>query len=187
MPCFTCPIAPTASRNAFIMWVDVTCLRCPLTVTVKIGESWNELGGFPILFTIAAAALSGQRRAPYDAIMVTIFICSAFFCCSTVRAMQSANSSYMWLWPSCSTPLKNLTFLSLRILVLCCLGFVTLRYLQRRMAKNIPTVAISPVAYLSLVLSWQKSLLMMERWIIFLGALFCQTSSPMSCVKPTLR
>jgi hypothetical protein len=39
MPSFTSPMAPTASLNAFIMCVDVTCLRCPFTVTIKMGES----------------------------------------------------------------------------------------------------------------------------------------------------
>jgi hypothetical protein len=38
-PSLTSPIAPTASLNALIMCVDVTCLMCPFTVTVEMGES----------------------------------------------------------------------------------------------------------------------------------------------------
>jgi hypothetical protein len=91
----------------------------------------------------------------------------SFFCHSNVRAMQSANSSSLWLWPNCSNPWKNLTFLSLRILVLCWSGFATLRYLQERIAKNIPTVAISPVACLSSVLFLHMSLLMTDMGIAF--------------------
>ena len=38
MPSFISPMAPTAFLNAFIC-VDITCLRCPFTMTVKMGES----------------------------------------------------------------------------------------------------------------------------------------------------
>ena len=41
MPSFTYTISPTVSVNTFIMWVDVTCSRHSLMVTVdvEIGES----------------------------------------------------------------------------------------------------------------------------------------------------
>ncbi len=176
MPSFTSPMAPTASLNAFIMCVDITCSRCPITVTVKMRESWDEPGYFLIFLTIAAAALTKHRQASCEAIRVTVSIFLSFFCCLNMRAMQSTNSSSLWSWSSCSTPQKKLTFLSLRILVLCCLGFPTSRYLQERMAKNIPTVASLPVVCSSLVLFWWMSLLTSEMgiafWWSFSGSVF---------------
>ncbi len=161
---YLCPVlpllSPTVSVNAFIMWVDVTCARHSLMVTVdvEIGESWDMEGYFQILLTIAAAALSRQRQASCEAIRVTVFIFSSFFCSSKVRAMESSNSSSKWSWSSCLAPLRNRIFLSLRISVLRCLGFDTLRYSQEPMAKNTPT------------------LLMMEMgiafWCFFLGLYF---------------
>ncbi len=167
MPRFTSLMAPTASLDAFIMCVVVTCLRCPFTVTVKMGESWDEPGYFLILLTIAAAPLTRHKWASCDAIRVTLCIFSSFFCRLNMRATQSANSSSLWSWLSCSVPQKNLTFLILRILVLRWLGFATLRYLQERMAKNIPTIASLPVARSSSVLSWRMSSLMTDTGIAF--------------------
>ncbi len=39
IPSFTPHIALTESLNTWIMCVDVSCLRCPFTMTAEIGES----------------------------------------------------------------------------------------------------------------------------------------------------
>ena len=120
-----------------------------------------------ILLTIAAAALTGHSRASCEAISVTVSIFSSFFCHSMVRATQSANSSSLWLWLSCSTPRKNLMFLSLSISVLRWSGFATCRYSQERMAKKIPMVASLLMACSRSVPSWWTSSLMTEIGIAF--------------------
>ena len=78
-----------------------------VTVDVEIGESWDVEWYFQIVLTIAATALTGQRQASCEHIRVTVFIFLSFFCRSKVRAMQSANSSSLWLWSSCLAPLRN--------------------------------------------------------------------------------
>ena len=136
-------------------------------MTVEIGESLDEPGYFLILLTIAAASLTGHSQASCEVTRVTVSIFSSFFCLSNVRATQSANSSSLWSWLSCSTPRKNLTFLSLCISVLRWSGFATLRYSQERMAKKIPMVASLPMACSRSVPSRWMSLLTTEIGIAF--------------------
>ena len=131
------------------------------------GGVLRRAGIFLILLTIAAAALTRHSRASCEAISVTVSIFLSLFCPSNVRATQSAHSSSLLLWLSCSTPLKNLMFLSLSISVLRWLGFATCRYSQERMAKKIPMVASSPMARSRLVPSWWMSSLMTEIGIAF--------------------
>jgi hypothetical protein len=63
------------------MCVDVTCSRCPFTMTVEMGKSWDKPGYFLIHLTVAAAAFTGHSWA----------LCP--FSCP---------SSVFWMWGQCS-------------------------------------------------------------------------------------
>ena len=107
---------------------------------------------FRILFTIAAAALTGQRISFPNAIWVMVSIFLSFFCRSKVTDTHSANSSSGWSWSSCLDPRKIRMLRSLTISVHCCSDWWTLRYSHDCMAKKMASVASWAVALLSLEL-----------------------------------
>ncbi len=84
-----------------------------------------------------------------DAISETVSIFLSFFCRSKVMETHSAYSSSGWLLSSCSFPLKKRMFYSLTISVPCWSAFETLRYSQDCIAKKMPRVASSAVAFAS--------------------------------------
>jgi hypothetical protein len=59
-PSFTSPIAPNASQNVLITWLEVTCLMISWLQTVETGKFWEASGYLLILFTVVDAALTGQ-------------------------------------------------------------------------------------------------------------------------------
>jgi hypothetical protein len=148
-PSLASPIAPTASCNASIMWSDVTWLIILWLKYVETGEFAVVPWYFRILFTIAAAALTGQRILSPDAIWVMVSIFSSFFCRSKVTGTHSANSSSGWSWSSCSDPRKKWMLRSLTISVHCCSDWWTLRYSHDCMAKKMASVPSGAVALLS--------------------------------------
>ncbi len=95
------------SFSVLIMWSDVTWSVMPLFKYMEIGKIGVVPWYFLILFTIAAAALSGQRIVSSNTIKVIVSIFSSFFCSSNVMAMQSATlfgGGHFWVVQS---PLKN--------------------------------------------------------------------------------
>ena len=145
-PSLASPIAPTASRRALIMWSEVTWSIIPWLKNVETGVLSEVPWYFLILFTIAAAALTGQRVSSPDAIWVIVSIFLSFFCRSKVIETHSANSSSGWSWLSCSDPRKKRILRSLTISVRRCSDWLTLRYSHDRMAKKMASVASWAVA-----------------------------------------
>jgi hypothetical protein len=119
------------------------------------------------LFTIAAAALTGQRIVASKAIRVIVSFFLSFFCHSDVMVTQSANSSWGWLCMSCLVPVKNQMLQSLMILVLHYLEAWTFRYSQDLIAKKIPMVASWAVACSRSALSCLVILLITDIEIAF--------------------
>ncbi len=83
IPSLISPIPTTVSLRVLIMWSDVTWLMMPLLEFVEIGEFGVVPGYFLIIFTIAAATLTGQRIASFEAIIVI----GPSFCLSFVVQM----------------------------------------------------------------------------------------------------
>ncbi len=93
--------------------------------------------------TRPAAKWMGQRAESPVASCVMVLCLSCLFWHSNVSEKQFANLRSGWKCGSIAVSLKNQMLFILRISVWPCLAWGTLRYLQDRKAKNIP----SPVSW----------------------------------------